>query len=104
MAKLVGVDRHVVRLMREYQYYCGCGYLSQTYNSAKHARREIRKHLWCTVHVVKSRCKKVSYLEETDAMRALNIIWQWEQSDRPKEEIRHYRCPSCRHWHLTSKE
>jgi hypothetical protein len=44
------------------------------------------------------KCNKVRFPDELAAMLALN-----KRSNSEKGEIRHYRCPRCRGWHLTSQ-
>ncbi len=41
---------------------------------------------------------KVCYRTELDAKIAL-----FKRSRKDKGEVRHYRCPHCASWHLTSK-
>lgn len=44
-------------------------------------------------------CRKVRYRNELDARVALALM-----PDKVKRrEVRAYRCPDCKRWHLTSK-
>jgi hypothetical protein len=45
-------------------------------------------------------CGKVRYITELGAKIALTRIHR----DDEQGERRHYRCPRCRGWHLTSEE
>jgi hypothetical protein len=48
------------------------------------------------------RTGKVSYRDEPSANRAIvNIVNFTEREEVP---VRSYKCPFCKHWHLTSRE
>ena len=66
----------------------------------RHAPMKRQRHQKC------STTGKVRYSEKIDAQIALaNATRPTRRNDqnRPKEEKRVFRCPSCHGWHLTSK-
>lgn len=50
---------------------------------------------------VKQKCHKVRYHDRIGALIALASTQYAPRSKR--EEVRVYRCPKCKGWHLTSK-
>jgi hypothetical protein len=49
-----------------------------------------------------AKCAKRRYRSEIDALIALSNAGN-AHDGRAKAEVRHYRCPKCKGWHLTSK-
>jgi hypothetical protein len=52
-----------------------------------------------------ARCRtgKVRYRDRVAALVALAQVRRTDSPNRPKQEVRAYRCPLCRGWHLTAR-
>lgn len=48
-------------------------------------------------------CIKKQYRDEVAAKFTIAMIRTKKHTRRPKEEVRAYRCPNCKKWHITSK-